>query len=112
MARAKKRDAVDELAKTVNAVRSEASGAMLRMAAQAAVRPGKIEKAGRAMQFASICDEAADHVARAHTMLFDEPEKAEIAMSHLDAALVCLKQLSIEIPEERDDADQKQAKTA
>ncbi|MGI9382058.1 MAG: hypothetical protein ACR2PO_02810 [Methyloligellaceae bacterium] len=112
MARKKKTDAVDDLAKTVNAVRSEASSTMLRMAAQAAVRPGKVERAGRVMQFASICDEAADHVARAHTMLFDEPDKAEVAMTHLDAALVCLKQLSVEAPAEQDDPDREQAQTA
>lgn len=112
MAREKKTNTVDALAKTVNAVRSQASGDLLRIAAQAAVRPGKVEQAGRVMEFAAICDEAADHVARAHTMLFDEPEKAEVAMTHLDAALVCLKQLSVEAPAEQDEADREQAQTA
>lgn len=43
------------------------------------------------LQLTSLCDAAADQVALAHRLLHDEPEKADLALDHMEAALDCLK---------------------
>lgn len=40
-----------------------------------------------------LCDQAADHVARARIALFDEADGSDQALAHLDEAIFCLKRL-------------------
>jgi hypothetical protein len=46
-----------------------------------------------AVTLSELCSEAADHVARARTALFDESYDADAALLHLDEAIFCLKRL-------------------
>ena len=91
-----KRKAVNQLADTVSSATSEANRAMLRLAAEAVVKPGKAKQASKIMQLAKLFDEAADHLAQAHKTLFSEPDRTESAIEHLDSALACLKRVSPE----------------
>ena len=51
------------------------------------------DKAMPALSLAELCSEAADHVARARLLLFDESADADRALLHLDEAIFCLKRL-------------------
>ncbi len=93
MARSKQ-NGMDTRAGTAASATADAAAGALRAAAEAD------QDAGRRLEtshLTELCGLAADHLAMAHKALFEGPqEDAEEAISHLDAALTCLKQLDTE----------------
>lgn len=53
---------------------------------------GHTERVEYIAQLMLLCDEAADQMALAHKMLDAAPDKMDVAIAHMDAALACLKQ--------------------
>ena len=96
MARASKAKSAKELSKSVNEATAAATENALRLAAQASNGACNTEAVATIAQLASICEEAADHMARAQTSMFEGLEGGEIAIDHLDAALQCLNRLADE----------------
>jgi hypothetical protein len=96
MARAKKAKSAEELSKSVNEATAAATENALRLAAEASNGPGSAEKAATIAQLARMCEEAADHMAKAQTTMFEGIEGGETAIEHLDAALQCLNKLADE----------------
>ena len=74
----------------------------LRLAAEAGNGTGDAAKVASISQLASMCEEAADHMAKAQTTIFKGVEGGETAIEHLDAALQCLNWLA-------DEGEQRQA---
>lgn len=79
----------DALGFAIEAARGEAAGADI----------------GRITALTALCDRAADHMALAHNLLVTHEKHTDTAIEHLDAALVCLKQMVL-------DGDRKAAKPA
>ncbi len=104
--------AVDELAETVNIATSEANRTMLRLATEAVVKPGKAKRASRITHLARLFDQAADHLAEAHKTLFSDPDKTETAIAHLDAALDCLRQVTVDRPVQPKEDEAERARSA
>jgi hypothetical protein len=51
------------------------------------------DKVMPAATLSELCNEAAEHIARARFSLFDETSDAEPALAHLDEAIFCLKRM-------------------
>ncbi len=102
MARANKAKSVKELSKSVDEATAAATENALRIAAEASIGTGSAEKAATVAHLARMCEEAADHMAKAQTTMFEGLEGGETAIEHLDAALQCLNQLA-------DEGEQRQA---
>lgn len=51
------------------------------------------EVAGKLNALAALCDQAADHMSLAHSLLVTHERHTDTAIGHLDAALGCLKQV-------------------
>lgn len=51
------------------------------------------DRAMPTVSLSELCNEAADHVAKARLSLFDESGDANRALLHLDEAIFCLKRL-------------------
>ena len=98
----KKAKSVEELYKSVDEATAAATENALRLAAEASIGPGSAEKAATLAQLARMCEEAADHMAKAQTAMFKGVEGGEAAIEHLDAALQCLNRLA-------DEGEQRQA---
>lgn len=96
MARASKAKSQKELTKSVNEATATATENALRLAAEAGKGTVTAENAATIAQLASMCEEAANHMAKAQTTMFEGTEGGEIAIDHLDAALQCLNQLADE----------------
>lgn len=96
MARASRKKSARQLTKAVNDATAAATENVLRLAADADQGPGRAEKAATIARLASMCEEAADHMAKAHTVLFSDKDARDDAIDHLDAALQCLNQLAAE----------------
>jgi len=96
MARASKGKSSRELTNRVNEDTAAAAGNALRLAAEAGNGIGDAAKVASIAQLASMCDEAAGHMARAQTTMFEGVEGGETAIGHLDAALQCLNRLAEE----------------
>lgn len=95
MARASKTPA-SEVKKAVSDKSADAASNTLQQALNAAHGPGKVEGAVTVAKLAAMCEEAADHMAKAQSVLFDGKEGGEMAIDHLDAALQCLNTLANE----------------
>lgn len=54
------------------------------------------EVAGKLNALAALCDQAADHMSLAHSLLVTHERHTETAISHLDAAIGCLRQIENE----------------
>ena len=102
MARASKGKSSRELTKSVNEDTATAAGNALRLAAEAGNGIGDAAKVASIAQLASMCEEAAGHMAKAQTTIFKGVEGGEAAIGHLDAALQCLNRLA-------DEGEQRQA---
>jgi len=111
MARAKKPNTAQELRESVNDASAAATANMLRLAAEAGTGQDSAEKADSIARLARMCEEAADHMAKAQDVLFDGHEGGEAAIDHLDAALQCLQTLASEGERHIAEAEAK-AKTA
>lgn len=96
MARAKKAKTEREVTNTVSDASADAAANMLRMTAEAGNGSDNAEKAETIARLARMCEEAADHMARAQDVLFDGHGGGEAAIDHLDAALTCLQTLASE----------------
>jgi len=59
-------------------------------------RTTRLDGPERALSLPELCNEAADHVARARLSLNDGSHDAALALAHLDDAIACLKRLSAE----------------
>ncbi len=94
MARASKGKSSRELENSFNEATATAAGNVLRMAAEAGNGAGDAAKVASIAQLASMCEEAADHMAKAQTTIFKGVEGGEAAIGHLDAALQCLNRLA------------------
>lgn len=94
MARAKKAKSTRQLTKTVNEATAVATENVLRLAAEAGNGPGSAVQAASIAELARMCEEAADHMARAQDVLSDGGDGGEAAINHLDAALQCLNELA------------------
>ncbi len=53
----------------------------------------KTEAQTPALSLPQLCSDAADHVARARVVLYDETLDADQALLHLDDAIACLRRL-------------------
>lgn len=73
--------------------------------------PAKV--AGQLNALAALCDQAADHMSLAHSLLVTHERHTDSAIGHLDAALGCLKQIETDgrAPQRRKPAA-RQAKSA
>ena len=111
MARAKKAKTARELSETVTEATAAATANMLRQAADAGTNQNSTEKAEAIARLARMCEEAADHMAKAQDVLFEGHNGGEAAISHLDAALQCLQTLASEGDRHIAEAEAK-AKTA
>jgi hypothetical protein len=111
MARAKKAKSAEELSKCVEDATAAATENILRLATEASIGPGSAEKAATIAQLAHMCEQAADHMSKAQTTMFEGLEGGETAIEHLDAALKCLNQLADE-GERRQASEDSAAKTA
>jgi hypothetical protein len=54
------------------------------------------EVAGKLNSLAALCDQAADHMSLAHSLLVTHERHTDTAISHLDAAIGCLRQIETE----------------
>lgn len=95
MARASKAKSRQD-AKSVTQATANVTGTMLRLAAEAGSGTGKAAKAAAITQLVGLCEEAADHMAKAQTSMFEGKDGGESAIEHLDAALQCLNRLADE----------------
>lgn len=96
MARAKKAKTTQDVANTLSDASADAAANMLRQAADAGNGTDSVTKAETIARLARMCEEAADHMARAQDVLFDGQDGGEAAIDHLDAALACLQTLASE----------------
>lgn len=94
MARAKKTNSTRQRTKTVNDATAAATGNVLRLAADAGNGACSTDKAESIAELARMCEQAADHMARAQNKLFAGADGGEAAIEHLDAALKCLNDLA------------------
>lgn len=94
MARAKKGNSKPEMTKTVNDATAAATGNVLRLAAEVGNGPCTAEQAASIAELARMCEEAANHMARAQDRLINGADGGEAAIDHLDAALQCLNELA------------------
>lgn len=93
MARASKAKGPKKLSENLKAATASATGNVLRLVAQAEKgkdTPGTVTKIA---QLTRLCEEAADHMSKAHRNLFDGEDRSDAAIGHLDAALKCLKKV-------------------
>lgn len=95
---AEKPKSLEERTRSMHTATAEAASRMLHLADVAADSPMTADRAAMLARYSEICGKAADHVAKAHEALFAEEERAEEAISHLDAAIDCLKQLPDKLP--------------
>ena len=96
MARASKAKSAEELSRSINEATAAVTENMLRLAADADNGTGRAGNTATIPQLARICEEAADHMAKAQTIMFEGVEGGEAAIEHLDAALQCLNRLADE----------------
>ena len=96
MARTSKVNPALELSRKVKEATEAATENVLRLTADAGNGTGNAERAATIAQLARICEEAADHMAKAQTTMFEGVEGGEAAIEHLDAALKCLNKLADE----------------
>lgn len=99
MARASKAKSARKLSRSVKQATEATEAAtknVLRLASEASNGVNNAEKVASIAQLARICEEAADHMAKAQTMMFDGIEGGEAAIEHLDEALLCLNRLANE----------------
>ena len=107
MARASKAKPEKGDSQALTEATASAAGTALRAATVAGAQTGKAGAAATIAQLARVCEEAASHMARAQTSMFEGKEGGEQAIDHLDAALHCLNRLADE--GERQKAGQKRA---
>ena len=111
MARASKWKSSRELMNRVNEATAASAGNALRLASETGNDAGDAAKVASIAQLASMCEEAADHMAKAQTTIFKGVEGGEAAIGHLDAALQCLNRLADQ-GEQRQAAQNSAAKSA
>ncbi len=95
MARASKAKGPKKLSEDLKAATASATGKLLKLVAKAedgSDTPGTVTKIA---QFTRLCEEAADHMSKAHRNLSDEEEGGNAVIIHLDAALKCLKKVEV-----------------
>lgn len=86
-------DSIEERTRSMHAATADAAKRMLELADTASESPITADRAAELARYSELCNEAADHVAKAHESLFADDDQAEAAIAHLDAAIDCLKQL-------------------
>jgi len=96
MARASKAESTSELSQRVKEVTEAATENMLRLAAETGKASSSAENAAAIAKLAQICEEAASHMAKAQTFMFEGVDGGEAAIEQLDAALQCLNRLAEE----------------
>lgn len=88
-----KSNSLEERTRSMHSATADAAKRMLELADTAAESPMTSDRAAELARYSELCNEAADHVAKAHVSLFADDDEAETAIAHLDAAIDCLKQL-------------------
>ena len=96
MAHASKANPALELSRRVKEATEAATENVLRLTANAGQEGNSAERAATISLLSRICEEAADHMAKAQTTMFEGIEGGEAAIEHLDAALKCLNRLAEE----------------
>ena len=96
MARASKAKSRQGNSHSLTEATASAAGNALRAATAAGAGSGKAGAAATVSQLAAMCEEAAGHMAKAQTAMFEGKEGGEMAIDHLDAALHCLNRLADE----------------
>lgn len=93
MARASKAKASRVTSENLKKATAAATDSVLRLVIKAkngADTPSTVTKIA---QLTRLCEEAADHMSKAHGKLFDAADGDDAAIDHLDAALKCLKKV-------------------
>jgi len=96
MASAPKVNPALELTRRVKEATQAATENVLRLTTDAGTGAENAQRAATIAQLAHICQEAAGHMAKAQTTMFEGVEGGEAAIEHLDAALLCLNKLADE----------------
>lgn len=99
MARArqtKKKTSVRKASKAVAGASAPAARNALKAAGQTQGEASGHERAGICLRLARMCEEAADHMARAQETLTGGQADGDAVIGHLDAALDCLNRLAEE----------------
>ncbi len=96
MARASKAKSRQDHSESLAGATASAAGNALRAAAAAGAQSGNAGSAATITQLARMCEEAANHMARAQKTMFEGKAGGETAIEHLDAALQCLNRLADE----------------
>ena len=96
MARTSKAKSASELSLKVKEATEAATENVLRLAAEASKTSGSAGNAATITKLAKMCEDAADHMAKAQTYMFEGVDGGEAAIGHLDAALHCLNRLAEE----------------
>ncbi len=96
MARASKAKDPQKLSDSLKEATANATGKVLRLVAEAKDGPDSAGTVNTIAELTQLCEQAADHMSKAHRKLFDGQEGGDAAIEHLDAALRCLKQVEVE----------------
>lgn len=110
MARASKAKSKRD-AQSVARATADATGKILRLAADAAGTAANAENVTAITQLVRMCEEATEHMAQAQTRMFEGKDGGENAIEHLDAALHCLNQM-VDVAERRKITQRRAAKSA
>ena len=96
MARASKAKDSQTLSESLKEATANATGRVLRLVAEAKDGPDSTKTVTTIAELTQLCEQAADHMSKAHRKLFDGEEGGDAAIEHLDAALKCLKKVEVE----------------
>ncbi|MDA7947226.1 MAG: hypothetical protein MPJ78_07095 [Hyphomicrobiaceae bacterium] len=96
MARASKAKDSQTLSDSLREATATATGRVLRLVAEAKDGPDSTGTVKTIAELTQLCEQAADHMSKAHQKLFDGEEGGDAAIEHLDAALKCLKKVEVD----------------
>ena len=96
MARASKAKDSQSLSDSLKEATASATGRVLRLVAEAKDGSDSAGTVTTIAQLTQLCEQAADHMSKAHRKLFAGEEGGEAAIEHLDAALQCLRKVEVE----------------
>ena len=92
MARASKAKSNQD-AMSLTEATATATGTILRLVGESGTATANAQKIAVLTQLARLCEEAAEHMEKAQTSMFDGQHGGDSAIEHLDAALHCLNRL-------------------
>jgi hypothetical protein len=96
MAHASKAESTSELSQKIKEATEAATENVLRLAAETSKASSSAENVAIIANLAQLCEEAAGHMAKAQTFMFEGVDGGEAAIEQLDAALQCLNRLAEE----------------